>query len=348
MSPSPLSIPLSVLELAPISSGGTAREALANTTELAKHVERLGYHRFWVAEHHSMPGIASSAPAVLIAHIAANTTTLRVGSGGVMLPNHAPLVVAEQFGMLEALHPGRIDLGIGRAPGTDPVTAAALRRSADALSAEDFPQQLGELLAFFDGSWPEDHPYKAITATPGLGYRPPVWLLGSSGYSAQVAGLLGLPFAFAHHFSSANTLPALALYRDSFRPSAYLPQPYSMIGASVLAADTDLHARYLAQPAGLSFLRLRSGFPGPIPSSEETAAYPYTEQERAFVDDRLNSQIIGGPESVRQQLNELIAATQVNELMITTITHATEDRWHSYDLVARLAGLKPNSLVGAR
>ncbi len=340
MSLSPLTIPLSVLELAPVAKGATRRDALTNTIELAKHVERLGYHRFWLAEHHNMPGIASSAPAVLIGHVAAATSTMRVGSGGVMLPNHPPLVVAEQFGMLEALHPGRIDLGIGRAPGTDQVTASALRRSAEPLSADDFPQQLGELLAFFDGSWPEGHPYKAITAVPGLGDRPPIWLLGSSGYSAQVAGLLGMPFAFAHHFSAVNTLPALALYRDSFRPSAELSEPYSMIAASVLAADTDEHARYLAGPGALAFLRMRSGRPAGFPSPEEAAEYPYTPQERAFVDDRLSSQVIGGPESVRQQLDELLAATAVNELMITTMTHSAPDRWHSFDLVAELAGLK--------
>ncbi len=346
-SPDPLAVPLSVLELAPVASGGTVRDALQTTTALAQHVEKLGYHRFWVAEHHNMPGIASSAPAVLIGHVAAATSTLRVGSGGVMLPNHPPLVVAEQFGMLEALHPGRIDLGIGRAPGTDQVTAAALRRSAEGLSAADFPQQLGELLAFFDGNWPEAHPYRAITAVPGLGYRPPVWLLGSSGYSAQVAGLLGMPFAFAHHFSSANTLPALRLYRDSFRPSADLSEPYSIIAASVLAADTDTHARYLAGPGGLSWLRLRSGRPGSFPSNEEATNYPYTLQERAFVDDRLDSQIIGGPDLVRQQIDALLAATEVNELMVTTMTYDPADRWHSFDLLAQLAGLKPAAELAA-
>jgi luciferase family oxidoreductase group 1 len=331
------------LELSPVTAGGTARDALTNTIALAKHVEHLGYRRFWLAEHHNMPGIASSAPAVLIGHVAAATTTLRVGSGGVMLPNHPPLVVAEQFGMLEALHPGRIDLGIGRAPGTDPVTASALRRSADPLSVDDFPQQLGELLAFFDGSWPEDHPYKAITAVPGLGYRPPVWLLGSSGYSAQVAGLLGMPFAFAHHFSSANTLPALALYRDSFRPGADLSEPYSMIAASVLAAESDEQARYLAGPGGLSFLRLRTGRPGPFPSPEEAAAYPYTPQERAFVDDRINSQIIGGPETVRRGIEELVTRTGIDELMITTMTYDPADRRRSFEIVAEVCGLAPES-----
>src|SRR5579864_8950574 len=218
--PSLSHVPLSVLDLAPVPSGSSARVALRHSMELAQHVEQLGFTRYWVAEHHNMPGIASSAPAVLIAHIAEATSTIRVGSGGVMLPNHAPLVVAEQFGMLEALHPGRIDLGIGRAPGTDPATAAALRRSADALSVEDFPEQLLDLIGFFTGEFPDDHPYRAITAVPALGNMPALWMLGSSGYGAQVAGMLGLPFAFAHHFSADYTQPALKLYRRSFRPSA--------------------------------------------------------------------------------------------------------------------------------
>ena len=242
----PESVPLSVLDLAPVPDGGNAGDALRATIDLARHVERLGFHRFWVAEHHNMPGIASSAPPVLIGHIADATTTMRVGSGGVMLPNHVSLVVAEQFGMLEALHPGRIDLGIGRAPGTDQVTAAALRRSPEALSADDFPDQLMDLLGYFTGRWPDGHPFAQITAVPGRGYQPAMWLLGSSGYSAQVAGLLGLPFAFAHHFSPANTLPALALYREHFRPSEALDRPYAMVAAAVVCADTDDRARWLA------------------------------------------------------------------------------------------------------
>ncbi len=241
-------VPLSVLDLAPIPEGGTASGALRATIELAQRAEELGYQRFWVAEHHNMPGIASSAPPVLIGHLADATSRIRVGSGGVMLPNHVSLVVAEQFGMLEALHPGRIDLGIGRAPGTDQVTAAALRRSPEGLSADDFPEQLGELIGFFSGEWPDGHPYAAITAVPGQGNSPSMWLLGSSGYSAQVAGLLGLPFAFAHHFSAANTLPALALYRDRFRPSGTLQRPHAMIAAAVICADTDERAQFLAGP----------------------------------------------------------------------------------------------------
>ncbi len=242
----PRAVPLSVLDLAPVPAGGSAGGALRATIDLARHAERLGFRRFWVAEHHNMPGIASSAPPVLIGHIADATESIRVGSGGVMLPNHVSLVVAEQFGMLEALHPGRIDLGIGRAPGTDQVTAAALRRSPEALSADDFPEQLMDLLGFFTGRWPEGHPFAQITAVPGRGNQPDMWLLGSSGYSAQVAGLLGLPFAFAHHFSPANTLPALALYRQHFRPSEILERPYAMVAAAVVCAETDEWARWLA------------------------------------------------------------------------------------------------------
>src|SRR5579871_3789426 len=230
-------VPLGVLDLAPVPEGLTAGDALRATIDLAKKTEELGFTRFWVAEHHGMPGVASSSPPVLIGHIASATSSIRVGSGGVMLPNHSSLVVAEQFGMLEALHPGRIDLGIGRAPGTDQVTAAALRRSPEGLSEDDFPDQLMDLLGYFTGRWPQGHPFAQITAVPGRGYQPAMWLLGSSGYSAQVAGLLGLPFAFAHHFSPANTLPALSLYREHFRPSELLDQPYAMVAAAVVCAD---------------------------------------------------------------------------------------------------------------
>src|ERR1700759_516850 len=223
------SVPPALFDSPPTPGGGTAGQALRATIELAKRAEQLGYQRFWVAEHHNMPGIASSAPPVLIGHLADATSRIHVGSGGVMLPNHVSLVVAEQFGMLEALHPGRIDLGIGRAPGTDPATAAALRRSPEGLSPDEFPEQLSDLIGFFSGEWPEGHPYASITAVPGKGNSPDMWLLGPSGYSAQVDGLLGLPFAFAHPFSSVNTLPALALYRQNFPPSETLPEPHAKI-----------------------------------------------------------------------------------------------------------------------
>jgi luciferase family oxidoreductase group 1 len=333
----PRAVPLSVLDLAPVPEGGTAGEALRTTIDLARQAERLGFRRFWVAEHHNMPGIASSAPPVLIGHIAAATQAIRVGSGGVMLPNHASLVVAEQFGMLEALHPGRIDLGIGRAPGTDQVTAAALRRSPEALSADDFPEQLMDLLGFFTGQWPDGHPFARITAVPGLGHQPAMWLLGSSGYSAQVAGLLGLPFAFAHHFSPANTLPALALYREHFRPSEMLESPHAMVAAAVICAETDERARWLAGSGALSFLRLRAGRPGQVPSPAEAAAYPYNELERAFIEDRQTSSIIGSPQTVSRGITGLLAATAADELMITTMVYDPADRLRSFEMVADLA-----------
>ena len=320
-------LPLSVLDLVPIGSGTSATTALRHSTALVRRTEELGFQRYWVAEHHGMPGIASSAPAVLIAHLAGASSRIRVGSGGVMLPNHQPLVVAEQFGTLEALHPGRIDLGIGRAPGTDPRTAAALRRGTDPLGADDFPEQLTELIGYFDGDGP-------VLAVPAQGHRPALWLLGSSGYSAQVAGLLGLPFAFAHHFSGHNTMAALALYRETFRPSAVLQQPYSMIAAAVLAADTDADARRLAMPGALQFLRLRQGNPGLVPTPEEAAAYPYSAEERAFVEDRLAGQVVGAPDTVRDGVRELVQRTGVDELMIVTNVHDGADRLRSYELLA--------------
>ncbi|WP_436493237.1 LLM class flavin-dependent oxidoreductase [Actinokineospora sp. HUAS TT18] len=324
-------IPFSVLDLAPVASDSTETIALRNSIDLAQQTERLGYHRYWVAEHHNMPGIASSAPAVLIAHLAMATSTLRVGSGGVMLPNHPPLVVAEQFGMLEALHPGRVDLGIGRAPGTDQVTARALRRSTGPLSADDFPEQLTELADYFTG-----RDQRGVTAVPALGNKPALWLLGSSGYSAQVAGLLGLPFAFAHHFSAENTLPALALYRERFRPSEVLSEPYAMVAAGVICADDDRTAREIAQPGALQFLQLRKGTPGRMPTPAETAAYPYTDLDRLMIDERLDSQIIGGPETVERGIAELLAATAADELMITTNVYDHGDRVRSYELVDKV------------
>jgi luciferase family oxidoreductase group 1 len=327
-------IPLSVLDLAPITSGSDATTALRNTRELAQHAELLGYTRYWVAEHHNMPGIASSAPAVLIGHIADATSTIRVGSGGVMLPNHPSLVVAEQFGMLESLHPGRIDLGIGRAPGTDQRTARALRRSEAGLSAEDFPQQLTELVQYFDGT-------ADIAAVPAAGNKPPLWLLGSSGYSAQAAGMLGLPFAFAHHFSAQNTLPALALYRKHFRPSEVLSEPYAMVCASVIVADTDEHARWIAGPGALSFVRLRQGRPGPLSSPQEAAEFEYTEIDRLVIEDRMSTQVIGGPSTVEEQLTRLLEDTQADELMVTTIVHDQSDRLRSFELLSGLTERTP-------
>jgi len=330
-----IDVPLSVLDLSPVAAGTNAGQALRQTTELAVRTEELGYRRFWVAEHHNMPAIASSAPAVLIAHLAGATATIRVGSGGVMLPNHAPLVVAEQFGTLEALHPGRIDLGIGRAPGTDQLTALALRRKMEGLSAEAFPQELDDLIGFFTG---EDS-RAPIIAMPGSGDMPAMWLLGSSGFSAQLAGLLGLPFSFAHHFSAANTVPALALYRQQFRPSRWQQRPYAMVAVSAVCADTDEHAQWLSGPAALSFLQLRAGAAQPLASPAEAAAYPYSPFEREFARQRFAGQAVGSVETVCRQLAGLLDCSRADELMLMTLVYDIEDRIRSFGLIAeKVAG----------
>ncbi|MDF5755739.1 LLM class flavin-dependent oxidoreductase [Spongiactinospora sp. TRM90649] len=324
-------VPLSVLDLATVSAGESATEALATTTELARKAEEWGYHRLWVAEHHGMPNVASSSPPVLLAHLAASTTSIRLGSGGVMLPNHAPLVVAEQFGLLHALHPGRVDLGLGRAPGTDEATAAALRRG----DADRFPQEVAELTGFLDGSFEPGHRYERIRAVPrDPGGRPPIWLLGSSGFSARLAGLLGLPFAFAHHFSAANTEPALDLYRKSFRPSAALDRPYAMIGVSAVAADTGRDAYRLARTGGLSMLRLRRGTPAPVPTPEEAENHPYTAVEEEFLDAWLSNVVYGEPDAVRAGLAALLDRTAADELMITTGVYGGAHRIRSFRLIA--------------
>ena len=337
-------VPISILDLSPVSSGGTPTEALQSTIGLAQHAEALGYTRFWVAEHHNHPGIASSSPAVLIAAVAGATRTIRVGSGGVMLPNHPPLVVAEQFGTLEGVYPGRIDLGIGRAPGTDPITARALRRSVDGLTDEDFPQQLADLIGFLRGGLPDDHPLAPIRSVPRVDAVPPIWLLGSSGYSAQVAGMLGLPFGFAHHFSARNTIPALDLYRRSFRPSAVLAEPYALVAVRALIAETDDEAEWLAGSSALSFLRLSQGRPGPVPTPQEAADHAWTDDERAVVADRRAGQAVGSPDTVRQYFDELLHACGANELMVTTLAHDSQVRVDTYTQVARIFG--PTPLVG--
>ena len=338
-------IPLSVLDLVPVGEGVPATDAVHAGLELARTADRLGFTRYWLAEHHGMPGIASSAPAVLIAAVAAATRDIRVGSGGVMLPNHPPLVVAEQFGTLAALYPGRIDLGLGRAPGTDPHTAAALRRSATP-AADDFPDQLGELGCFLAGEWPPGHPYARIRAVPHADVPPVIWLLGSSLYSAELAGLLGMPFAFAHHFSAANTLPALARYRASFRPGRTLDRPYAMVTVAVVCADTDEQADRIALPGELSFLRLRQGRPGPLPSPEAAAAHPWTPQERAFAVERRAGQAIGSPQTVEKELAGLLEATRADELMITTQAYDPADRRRSTELVRELVDELPRGLAG--
>ncbi len=341
-------VALSVLDLAPVVEGSTPTEALRNSIDLARHVEALGYRRLWVAEHHNMPGIASSAPAVLIGQLAGATSQIRVGSGGVMLPNHAPLTIAEQFGMLEALYPGRIDLGLGRAPGTDQLTAAALRRSTDPFRNEDdFPEQLADLRGFLRGDLPRDHPFHRIHAVPSNGYELPIWLLGSSGFSAQLAGELGLPFSFAHHFSARNTEPAVELYRSSFQPSEALERPYVMLGVAVVAAEDDERAEYLNGPSNLQFLRLRQGRPGLLPTPEESAAALRDPSAQQFVASRGASQIVGGPDTVRRGIEQLLARTNADELMITTSTYDHADRRRSYEIVAELMDLRPRGAESA-
>ncbi|MGW4200487.1 LLM class flavin-dependent oxidoreductase [Streptomyces sp. NPDC004726] len=337
-------MPLSVLDLVTVGEGHTASDALRTSVAISRLAESRGYHRHWVAEHHSMPGVASSSPAVILSHLAAHTERIRLGSGGVMLPNHAPLVIAEQFGTLEALAPGRVDLGLGRAPGTDGATAAALRRTQRAgEGAEDFPQQLAELTRFLDDDFPDGHPYARIHAVPGPvqgpAARPPIWLLGSSGFSARLAGALGLPFAFAHHFSAQNTVPALELYRNSFRPSAALDAPYSVIGVAALAADDEGEARRQVMTGALSMLRLRTGRPGLIPTPEAAASYPFTSAEREFVDGWLRDIVHGTPDAVRDGLDGLQKRTGADELMITANTHSGEMRLRSYELIADAYGL---------
>ncbi len=325
---------LSVLDLAPVPQGSSAADALANSVELARHVERLGYTRHWVAEHHNMAGIASSSPPVLIAHLANATTTLRIGAGGVMLPNHAALTVAEQFGTLEAFHPGRIDLGLGRAPGTDPITAAALRRNTRE-AGDEFPTQLRDLLDYFAGTHPQ------IIAATAVGNRPELWLLGSSDYSAHAAGLLGLPFSFAHHFASGGTAQALQTYRESFRPSQWLEQPYSMIGVPVICASTSDEATYLSGPSAVSFVNLRQGKPIQMCSPEEAAEHEFTPMEREIVRSWHAPLVLGDPAEVRHGLEQLVERFGVDELMLTTMLYAQADRLRSYELVAEAWDLSP-------
>ncbi|WP_107068267.1 LLM class flavin-dependent oxidoreductase [Streptomyces sp. CT34] len=357
-------VPLSVLDLVTVGAGSTATAAVRTAVDIARTAERRGYHRYWVAEHHSMPGVASSSPAVLLAHLAAHTDRIRLGSGGVMLPNHAPLVIAEQFGTLEAMAPGRVDLGLGRAPGTDGATAAALRRT-DRLDegvlgspllersrelGEQFPQQLAELTRFLDDSFPDGHPYARIHAVPGpvqatspggvqSPHRPPLWLLGSSGFSARLAGTLGLPFAFAHHFSAANTVPSLDLYRASFRPSEVLAEPYALIGVSALAAEDEREARRQVRTGALAMLRLRTGRPGLVPTPDEAAAHSFSDIERDFVDNWLGNVVHGTPDAVRQGLDDLAKRTGADELMLTANAHTGAVRRRSYDLIADAYGL---------
>ena len=327
---------LSVLDVSPVSSGSNSAQALRNTLDLARLTERLGYERYWLAEHHNLPIIASSAPEVMIGHVANVTERIRIGAGGIMLPNHAPLKVAETFRVLEALHPGRVDLGIGRAPGTDPVTATALRRSQDGLKAEDFPQQFAELLAFSGDGFPEDHPFRSVIAMPSDVGLPPIWLLGSSGYSARAAGEMGLGYAFASHFSPADPAPAMRAYRDSFEPSEDFEHPSAILAVAVICEETSEHAERLATSMELAWVRMRSGNPGPLPNPEEAMAYPYTPTERRLADTYRTMQVVGDPQTVRARLEELAEHTAADEVMVTTNVYDHAERLRSYELLAEV------------
>jgi luciferase family oxidoreductase group 1 len=333
-------IDLSVLDLSLVSVGDTSSGALAATTELARRADALGYRRFWVAEHHNMALVASTAPAVLIAHLAASTATIRVGSGGVMLPNHPPLVVAEQFAMLEALHPGRIDLGIGRAPGTDPATAAALRRSAELHEgeqgepskrhgAEDFPHDLLEVMGLLGDERVEHHQLPRFRATPAAVTYPEILLLGSSGYSAQLAGQLGLGFAFAHHFDLPGVVEAVTWYRERFRPSPALERPHTIVTAGVMAAETADEAEHLAGPARLAVMAIRTGRPAALLTPDEAAAHPDLPIARQMPSNR----IVGDPAHVVAELRALAERTGADELMLSTMAHGLDTRVHTLELV---------------
>ncbi len=327
----PFDVPLSVLDLSPIRRGGTAAESLRNTLDLARHAERLGYRRYWLAEHHGIPGVASAATAVVIGQVAAATSAIRVGSGGVMLPNHAPLVIAEQFGTLAALFPGRIDLGIGRAPGGDQRTARALRRTL--AGGDTFPDDLEELRGYFRPGGPGN----GVRAVPGEGLDVPVWLLGSSDFSAALAAQLGLPFAFASHFAPDLLLDALALYRRYFEPSEVLARPHTMVGVNAVAAATDAAARGLFTSVQQAFLNLARGTPGLLQPPVESMAELWSPAERAQVERMTACSAVGSPGTVRRRLAEIVAATDADELILTANVFDHAARVRSYELVAGAA-----------
>ena len=321
---------LSVLDLSPITEGGSPAQSMRNSLDLARRAEALGYRRYWVAEHHNIPGIASAATAVVIAHVAGGTSTIRVGAGGIMLPNHAPLVIAEQFGTLDALYPGRIDLGLGRAPGTDQRTAFALRRNLHG-DPDDFPRDVVELQGYFRGAPSKDGDHH-VQAIPGRGQNVPIWILGSSLYGAQLAGLLGLPYAFASHFAPAALMPALDAYRRSFRPSEQLSAPHAMAGFNVFAADTDEEARRLRTSARQSTLWLRQGRPRPLPPPDDGFEQGLSASERMMLDEQGACSAVGAPEAVGEQMARFAARTGVDELMIAAQIFDHEARARSFEI----------------
>lgn len=333
-------MPLSVLDLSPVPTGTRPSEALHETLELAKSAEAAGYHRYWLAEHHNIPSVVSTSPEVMIAAVAAATSSIRVGSGGIMLPNHSPLKVAESFRVLGGLYPGRIDLGLGRAPGTDQRTALALRRSREALTADDFLDQYTELRAYAEG-FPAGHPFAPISAQPDDVPLPPVWVLGSSAYGGQAAAALGTGFAYAGHFGNLDPAGVIGSYRELFQPSPEQSEPHAILALAAIVAETEERAQQLSLANQLSMLRLRSGRPSPLPSPEEAAAYPWSEGERAAVEEWANLVSVGTPDQVAADLTRRATSAGADELIITTNIHNPAERRHSYDLLATAWGLKP-------
>ena len=323
-------IPFSVLDLSPIVEGSNAAQSLRNTLDLAQHAERWGYQRYWLAEHHGMPGIASAATAVLLAHVAAGTRTIRVGAGGVMLPNHSPLVIAEQFGTLESLYPGRIDLGLGRAPGSDMATARALRRNLTS-DSDEFPQDVLELMDYLS---PE--PKQTVLAVPGKGLQVPIWILGSSLYGAQLAAMLGLPYAFASHFAPAQMMDAIAVYRSTFRPSKQLAKPHVMLGFNVFAADSDEQAQLLASSMQQAFVNLRMGRPAPLPPPVVGFVDNAGPQVQALLQGVLSASAIGSPDTVRNAMQAFIERTGADELMVAGAMFDHAARLRSYEIVSEV------------
>jgi luciferase family oxidoreductase group 1 len=324
-------IPFSILDLSPIIQGATAADAFRNSRDLAQHAEKWGYRRYWLAEHHNMPGIASAATSIVIGYVAAGTSTIRVGSGGIMLPNHSPLVIAEQFGTLASLFPGRIDLGLGRAPGTDFVTTRALRRDSSA-AADRFPQDVQELISYFQPATPD----QKVRAVPGAGLDVPVWLLGSSLFSAQLAGMLGLPFAFASHFAPDELMQALRVYRGVFRPSKQLDRPYAMVAANIIAAATDAEARRLFTSLQQSFITLRRGMPGQLPPPVDNLEGLASPAEKANLNHSLVYSFVGSPETIAPRLQSFLDATQPDELIVAGHIYDHAARLRSFELVAQL------------
>jgi luciferase family oxidoreductase group 1 len=326
----------SVLDLSPVAAGSSGADALRNSLDLAQLADRLGYTRYWVAEHHNLPSIASSAPDIMIGQIAALTHRIRVGSGGVMLPNHAPLMVAERFKVLEALFPGRIDLGLGRAPGTDPVTSYALRRRQEVRDDDDFLDRFQELLLFERQGFPEGHPFRNVRAMPADIPLPPIWLLGSSGYSAELSAAIGAGFAFAHHFADHDAVAAMLTYRQHFKPSAAVTRPQAILAVHIVCADSDEEAERLAATVDLNFVRRAKGEFLPLASPEEAAGYPYTPIDRERIRHGRARLFVGATETVRARLTPLIEATKADEIMVTSMIYDHRARRRSYELLAEL------------